>query len=127
MKVEWSADALADLDRFAAFIHEHHPDVAKIVAQEIIAKAQVLSQHPQLGRSVVGREEFRELVLQVLNAAYVFRRSPRHAVGFSRARGPVTTRCNTVALKLNLTPDIERDMDHEQARRGNPPTDSLAR
>jgi hypothetical protein len=39
VKVEWSADALADLDRFAAFLHERHPDVASIVAREIIAKA----------------------------------------------------------------------------------------
>ena len=37
MKVEWSADALADLDRFAAFLHRHYPALANVVAREIIA------------------------------------------------------------------------------------------
>ena len=38
----------------------------------IIDKAQVLSAFPRLGRSIAGREEYRQLVLQVLNATYVF-------------------------------------------------------
>jgi plasmid stabilization system protein ParE len=41
MKVEWSRDALADLDRFAAFLHDKHPALAPRVAQEIKAKAQI--------------------------------------------------------------------------------------
>lgn len=73
MKLEWSAAALADLDRFAAFLHDRHPHLAKIVAAEIQAKAAILSEHPQIGRSISGRREFRELVLDVLNAQYVFR------------------------------------------------------
>lgn len=72
MKVEWSADALADLDRFATFLHEHHPDLAGIVAREIIEKAKVLSDRPYIGRPLTERGEFRQLVLQVLNARYVF-------------------------------------------------------
>lgn len=72
MKLEWSDEALADLDRFAEFLHERHPSLAKVVARTIIDKAQVLSEHPQLGRPVAGREEYRQIVLQVLNAAYVF-------------------------------------------------------
>jgi plasmid stabilization system protein ParE len=42
------------------------------VAKEIVARAQVLTEHPQLGRPLAGREQFRQIVLQVLNARYVF-------------------------------------------------------
>ena len=70
--LEWSDDALADLDRFAAFLHDQSPGLAAIVAQEIIARAQILSRHPKLGRPLSTREEYRQLVLEVLGAAYVF-------------------------------------------------------
>jgi toxin ParE1/3/4 len=72
LRIEWSADALADLQRFAEFLHSRHPALAERVAQEIVAKAQLLSQHPRLGRRIGGRDEYRQIVLQVLNAAYVF-------------------------------------------------------
>jgi len=72
MKLEWSDDALADLDRFANFLHRQHPWLAKVVADEIVAKAQILSEHPLLGRPISGRAQYRQIVLQVLNAAYVF-------------------------------------------------------
>jgi toxin ParE1/3/4 len=72
MNLEWSDDALADLDRFALFLRRRHPSLAKIVADEIIKKAQILSDHPLLGRAIEGRQEYRQIVLQVLNAAYVF-------------------------------------------------------
>ena len=72
MKLEWSDQALADLDRFAEFLHRDHPALAPVVASEIIGKAQVLSDHPELGRPVAGRREYRQIVLQVLGAAYVF-------------------------------------------------------
>jgi plasmid stabilization system protein ParE len=51
VRLEWSAAALADLDRFAAFLHDRHPQLAKIVAAEIKAKAEILSEHPLVGRS----------------------------------------------------------------------------
>jgi len=70
--LEWSDDALADLERFAAFLHERSPELAAIVAQEIVARAQVLSRHPKLGRPLSTREEYRQIVLEVLGAAYVF-------------------------------------------------------
>jgi plasmid stabilization system protein ParE len=40
--LEWSPAALADLDRFAAFLHDRHPRLAKVVAAEIQAKAHIL-------------------------------------------------------------------------------------
>lgn len=57
MKLEWSAAALADLNRFAVFLHDRHPYLAKIVADEILQKAQIISEHPQLGRPIEGRTE----------------------------------------------------------------------
>ena len=73
MKLEWSAAALADLDRFADFLHDRHPWLAKIVAAEIKSRAEILLEHPLIGKPIAGRAEFRELILEVLNARYVFR------------------------------------------------------
>jgi plasmid stabilization system protein ParE len=72
MRLEWSDEALADLDRFAELLHRDHPALAAIVATAIIDKVQVLSEHPLLGRPIAGRREYRQMVLQVLGAAYVF-------------------------------------------------------
>jgi plasmid stabilization system protein ParE len=72
VKLEWSAMALADLDRFAAFLHDRDPRLAKIVAGEITQRAQVLQDHPELGRPIEGNKKYREVVLQVLNALYIF-------------------------------------------------------
>jgi plasmid stabilization system protein ParE len=71
MTVEWSADAVADLDRFADFLHRHFPTLARVVAREMIEKANILSGQPLLGRPIAGHEHYRQIVLQVLNAAYV--------------------------------------------------------
>jgi len=70
--LDWSDDALADLDRFAAFLQEQSPELAAIVAEEIIARAQLLSRHPKLGRPISTREEYRQIVMQVLGGTYVF-------------------------------------------------------
>ena len=61
--LDWSDDALADLDRFAAFLQEQSPELAAIVAEEIIARAQLLSRHPKLGRPISTREEYRQIVM----------------------------------------------------------------
>jgi plasmid stabilization system protein ParE len=73
VKLEWSAAALADLDRFASFLQDRHPHLARIVAAEILTKTKIISEHPQLGRPIEGRQEYREILLQVLNASYAFR------------------------------------------------------
>jgi plasmid stabilization system protein ParE len=56
MRLEWSDEALADLDRFAEFLHRDHPALAAIVAAEITDKVQVLSNIRNWGaRSPVGK------------------------------------------------------------------------
>lgn len=70
--LQWSDDALADLNRFAAFLQDQSLELAAIVAEAMIARTQILSRHPRLGRPIAGREEYRQLVLQVLGGDYVF-------------------------------------------------------
>jgi toxin ParE1/3/4 len=72
MKLEWSADALADLNRFAQFLQDRHPLLASTVASKIMEKAVLLAERPRLGRAIEGRDDYRQAVLQVLNAQYVF-------------------------------------------------------
>jgi plasmid stabilization system protein ParE len=73
MKVEWSARALADLNRFEAFLRQDNPALSAVVANEIIAKVQILSHFPKLGRPIGGRGTYRQLILRVLNGSYIFR------------------------------------------------------
>ena len=70
VEVEWSVDALADLDRFAAFLHGQFPELAARVAGEVVARTDVLRRHPQLGRPLGNRHEYREIVLTVVGGTY---------------------------------------------------------
>jgi toxin ParE1/3/4 len=72
VKIEWSATALADLDRFANFLRTDFPNMAAVVAREVIAKADMIAANPRLGRPLEERKTLRQVVLRVLNAAYVF-------------------------------------------------------
>jgi plasmid stabilization system protein ParE len=72
VNLEWSTGALLDLERFAEFLHEHHPGLAAVIASEILSKAESLVSHPHLGRPSSGRNEYREIVLRVRGADYVF-------------------------------------------------------
>ena len=71
LTIEWSADALADLDRFAAFLQSTDPRTATIVAREIIAKVDILAVRPSLGKPTGAGGKFRQIILRVLNAPYV--------------------------------------------------------
>ena len=72
MRLVWSAEALADLNRFADFLSRRHPQLADRIAGEIIAKTAMLIEHPRLGHPLGDNDTFRELVLRVLKAQYVF-------------------------------------------------------
>jgi toxin ParE1/3/4 len=68
--LDWSQEALADLDRFATFLHAEHPDLAQLVARELIARTEMLQRHPTLGRRLLPGTPYREIVLRVLGATY---------------------------------------------------------
>jgi plasmid stabilization system protein ParE len=70
--VDWSDDALADLNHFAAFLERRSPELAALVADAIITRTELLARHPKLGRRIAGREEYRQIALQVLGGVYVF-------------------------------------------------------
>ena len=70
VEIEWSLDALADLNRFALSLHDQFPDLAARVAGELVARTDVLRRHPLLGRPLGHRREYRELVLTVLGGTY---------------------------------------------------------
>lgn len=72
MKLSWSRAALADLNRFAAFLQDHHPALARRIGVEILKRAEVLSDYPEFGRPIRDRD-FRELVLPVMGGTYVLR------------------------------------------------------
>jgi plasmid stabilization system protein ParE len=61
IELQWSDDALADLNRFGAVLHEQSPELAATVADAIVARTQILTRHPKLGRPLAGREEYRQL------------------------------------------------------------------
>ena len=71
MRVEWSAAAVADLDRFADFLQDRFPTIATLVGREIAEKTDLLFEHPELGRALGHRADLRQLVVRVLNASYV--------------------------------------------------------
>ena len=66
---------------FREVLQDRHP--AQIIAAEILNRTGIISEHPQLGRLIDGRQDYRELVLPVLNTTYERGRYAR----FHRHRG----------------------------------------
>lgn len=77
VKLIWSVNALADLERFAAFLRDHHPRLATRIAPEIMKRARMIGDHPGIGRVIEKGGIYRELNVSVLNGIYVFRYSIR--------------------------------------------------
>jgi len=57
MTLEWQVAALADLDRFAQFLQDRHPDLASVIASEILERVRIIAEHPQRGRPIAGRDD----------------------------------------------------------------------
>jgi plasmid stabilization system protein ParE len=74
MKLEWSDDALADLDRFVEFLSKQRPSLASAVASQIIAKVEVprsrfsVSTRGLVGPSAGGFDGERLVMLRVFHA-----------------------------------------------------------
>ena len=73
MKVEWTKRALADLDRFAIFLQDKFPSLASKLGSEILIKAEIIGRNPLMGRLIEPTSDYRHVVLNVLNSAYIFR------------------------------------------------------
>jgi len=57
MTLEWQVAALADLDRFVQFLQDRHPDLASVIASEILERVRIIAEHPQRGRPIAGRDD----------------------------------------------------------------------
>ena len=60
-QVIFAAEALADLERLAAFVLEQVPESAPAVLARVTDAIEILADHPLIGRRVEG--ELRELVI----------------------------------------------------------------
>ena len=72
MKLSWSMNALADLNRFAVFLTDSHPELARRIGPAIRRRAEIIGDYPESGR-LIGTGRFRELSLPIMGATYVLR------------------------------------------------------
>jgi toxin ParE1/3/4 len=75
MKVEWSAQARAELDAAIGHIATESPSGAARVRQQILHSVGFLAAWPAMGRK--GRRSFRELVVPHTPYIVIYRRSAR--------------------------------------------------
>ena len=64
--------ALSDLNRFAVFLQDRHPTLARRIGPEIRKRAEIIGDYPESGRPIRAGG-FRELSLPIMGATYVFR------------------------------------------------------
>ena len=73
LKIFWSRLALGDLDRFVEFLEPTSPRLAQIIPAELVKRVDLVSKNPHVGRALDETGAFRQVVVQVLGAAYVIR------------------------------------------------------
>jgi plasmid stabilization system protein ParE len=72
-QVKWLPEALADVERLYAFLHEKSPDAAARAARVILDGAGLLKSMPEIGRPMNDETGRRELVLSFGVGAFVLR------------------------------------------------------
>ncbi len=72
-RIKWLPDALADVERLHAFLHEKSPDAAARAARVILDGAGLLKSTPEIGRPMDDDTGRRELVLSFGTGAFVLR------------------------------------------------------
>jgi plasmid stabilization system protein ParE len=80
VKLLYSREAIADLDRLRAFIAEHDPSVAQRIVDGLIERLQRLSEFPGMGRTLEGTPktlDIREFTFGSYAVRYV---TPREAL-----------------------------------------------
>ena len=65
----YSENALDNIERAFAFLAEHSPDAAIVVATAIGEAVATLSNHPLIGRGIAG--DLRELVISYGKTGYI--------------------------------------------------------
>ena len=71
-KVIFAPSAEGDLEEIVRFIARHNPDAAVRVGSELIARAEFLAQHPEIGRVVpeFSIPELREIICRSYRIIY---------------------------------------------------------
>ncbi len=73
MKLEWSKQAREDLQRLYSFLADKNIDAAEKALDLIFQEADLLTQHPEIGRLYVPDDTFREWPFQFGRRGYVIR------------------------------------------------------
>lgn len=72
-QIKWLPDALADVERLHAFLHEKSPDAAARAARVILDGAGLLKSVPEIGRPMDDDTGRREFALSFGSGAFVLR------------------------------------------------------